>query len=101
MIASAISDVAEDLGYGGTPVARFGIVYESEWGGAGAGWYIVVDRVQGWRTAWRLQVLPSDSDRMTQTRLDKLRELVAGENEKWLARGPMMQAMVVAGGPTT
>lgn len=78
-----IARPVQDLGYGGTLEARFGIVYAADWGGAESGWYIVVDRVMGYRTAWRIQVLREDSDRMTQMRLDQLRELVAGENEKW------------------
>jgi hypothetical protein len=72
---------AVDLGYGGQPSAssRFGIVYEADWGGSESGTY-VVDRVQGFPTAWQMGVAREDSNRKTQERLDKLRELVAGEN---------------------
>jgi hypothetical protein len=70
----------EDVGYGGEPASRFGIVYEADWGGADSGCYVVVDRVQGFRMAWRMRVERYDGARKTQERLDRLRELVAGEN---------------------
>ena len=84
-----------DPGYGGEPAARFGIVYEAQFGGSGWGCYVVVDRVLGWRTAWRIHVAPRDSHRMTQERLDRLRELVAGENDRWRARSAAHRELVM------
>lgn len=89
-----------DLGYGAEPAIRFGIVYEAQYGGSGWGCckYVVVDRVLGWRTAWRIHVDPRDSNTMTQDRGHpkghRLRQLVAGENERWHGRSAMSRAVV-------
>ncbi|MGH2615668.1 MAG: hypothetical protein ACRDJC_10550 [Thermomicrobiales bacterium] len=83
-----------DRGYAAEPIARFGIVYEAQYGGSGCGMYVVVDRVLGVATAWRIHVDPRDSNRMRQERLDRFRELVAGENERWRAIGAARRAQV-------
>jgi hypothetical protein len=87
-----------DLGYGAEPAARFGLVYEAEWGGSESGTYVVVDRVQGFPTAWQMRVAREDSNRKTQERLDKLRELVAGENDRWRSLSEAERSMIRNGG---
>jgi hypothetical protein len=108
VLVMAAEPVLEDLGYGGQPAAspRFGIVYEADWGRgprvtgdmSEAGTYIVVDRVQGFPTAWQMRVERGESWRKSQERLDMLRELVADQDERWQYRSEASRAVVMDGG---
>jgi hypothetical protein len=90
-------EAPDDRGYAAGHAAWFGIVYEAGPGGSGVERYVIVDRVLGWRTAWSIEVLPMDGARMTQDRLDRMRELVADANARWQRRRQRSRATVLDG----
>jgi hypothetical protein len=75
-----------DPGYGQEVKARFGLVYEALDGGDGFGAWVVVDRWNGYSSAYRMMVDPAFGQRMNRERLDMIRTLFAAENARYAQR---------------
>lgn len=96
MVARYVQGV--DEGFAAAAEVRFGIVYEAWAGGRGRGRYGVVDRVLGHKTALAIEVRREHSDKMIGFRLGRLREIVAGENERWEWLTEVQRLVVLEGG---